>query len=119
MSTIDPIRVDIYYAFRDQHDKIPPGSPFKSTDPINGFHFLSEAYKGTEPHYAERVTVPVLWDKKTKRIVNNCEDDICRMFNDVFNEFAQNKNVDLFPKEIESEHANVASFLHDSVIHGV
>jgi len=63
--------------------------------------------------------VPVLWDKQTKKIVNNSEDDICRMFNDVFNDFAKNKDVDYFPKEIETEHAELCSFLHDTVNNGV
>src|SRR5947208_14767015 len=119
MTIVDPIRDECGWAFRDPSGKIPPGVPFESTDPINRFQFLSEAYKATDPDFDERVTVPVLWDKKTKRIVNNCEDDICRMFNDVFNEFAQNKNVDLLPKEIEGERATLASLLHDNVNNAV
>jgi putative glutathione S-transferase len=117
MTIVDPIRDESGWAFRDP--EIQPGAPFKSTDPINGFQFLSEAYKATDPNYNERVTVPVLWDKQTKKIVNNSEDDICRMFNDVFNDFAKNKDVDFFPKEIEAEHAKLCTFLHDNVNNGV
>ena len=117
MTVVDPIRDERGWAFRDP--KIPPGAPFESTDPVNGFQFLSEAYNATDPDYNERVTVPVLWDKQTKKIVNNCEDDICRMFNDVFNEFARSKDLDFFPKEIETEHAKLSSFLHDNVNNGV
>ena len=119
MTVVDPIRDEKGWAFRDPSDKTPPGAPFESTDPVNGFHFLSEAYKATAQDYDERVTVPVLWDKQTRRIVNNCEDDICRMFNDVFNKFAKNKNVDFFPKEIEAEHAKLSGFLYDNVNNGV
>src|SRR5437773_144306 len=93
MTIVDPIRDEQGWAFRDPSGKILPGAPFESTDPINGFQFLSEAYKATNPDYDERVTVPVLWDKETKTIINNCEDDICRMFNDEFDEFAKNKSV--------------------------
>src|SRR5881396_604030 len=94
MTIVDPIRIDAEgWAFRDPSGKIPPSAPFESTDPANGFHFLREAYKATDPNFAQRVTVPVLWDKVTKKIVNNCEDDICRMFNGVFDEFAKNKNI--------------------------
>jgi putative glutathione S-transferase len=117
MSIVDPIRDEKGWAFRDP--QIPPGAPFESTDPVNGFHFLGEAYKATNPNYTARVTVPVLWDKQTKKIVNNSEDDICRMFNDVFNDFAKNKDVDFFPKKIEAEHAKLCSFLHDNVNNGV
>jgi len=119
MTIVDPIRDEEGWAFRDPSGKIPPGAPFESTDSINGFQFLSEAYKATDPNYDERVTVPVLWDKQTKKIVNNCEDDICRMFNDRFNDFACNKDVDFFPRDIENEHAKLSSFLHDNVNNGV
>jgi putative glutathione S-transferase len=73
MTIVDPIRDERGWAFRD--------GPGHSTDPVNGFKFLSEAYAATDPNFDGRVTVPVLWDKETKKIVNNCEDDICRMFN--------------------------------------
>jgi glutathionyl-hydroquinone reductase len=119
MTIVDPIRDEKGWAFRDPNGKIQPGAPFESTDPINSFQFLSEAYNATDPNYNERVTVPVLWDKQTKKIVNNSEDDICRMFNDLFNGFAKNKDVDFFPEEIEAEHAKLCNFLHDNVNNGV
>jgi putative glutathione S-transferase len=119
MTVVDPIRDENGWAFRDPSGKIQPGAAFESTDPINGFHLLSEAYKATDPNYSARVTVPVLWDNQAKMIVNNSEDDICRMFNTVFNEFVQNKDLDFFPKEIEAEHAKLCSFLHDNVNNGV
>jgi putative glutathione S-transferase len=119
MSIVDPIRDDKGWAFRDPSGKIPPGDAFESTDSINHFKYLSEAYVATDADYKERVTVPVLWDKETKRIVNNCEDDICRMFNDAFNALAQNKDVDFFPKEISAEHDKLSEFIHDNVNNGV
>jgi len=119
MTIVDPIRDEKGWAFRDPSGKIPSSEPFESTDPINGFKFLSEAYKATDPNYAARVTVPVLWDKETKKIVNNCEDDICRIFNDVFNDFAKDKSLNFFPKDIEAEHAKLSGFLHDNVNNGV
>ena len=111
MTIVDPIRDERGWAFRD--------GPGHSTDPVNGFKFLSEAYAATDPNFDGRVTVPVLWDKETKKIVNNCEDDICRMFNDAFNPVAQNKDVDLFPKEIAQEQEELSDFLYDHVNNGV
>src|SRR5205085_4894420 len=119
LTIVDPVRDEKGWAFRDPSGKIPLGVPFESTDPVNSFHYLSEAYAATDPNFDGRVTVPVLWDKVTKKIVNNCEDDICRMFNDVFNDFAKNKEVDLFPKEIEGEHTKLADFLYENVNNGV
>ena len=124
MSVVDPFRDEKGWAFRDP-EKTRPGSPlkdrdnFESTDPINRFRYLSEAYVATEPNYEQRVTVPVLWDKEAKKIINNCEDDICVMFNGVFNEFAVNKDVDLFPKEIEAEHGKLNDFLYENINNGV
>jgi putative glutathione S-transferase len=111
MTTVDPIRDEKGWAFRD--------GPGYSTDPINGFQFLSEAYQATDPNFDGRVTVPVLWDKETRKIVNNCEDDICRMFNNAFEAIARNKNIDFFPKDLESEHAKLADFIYDNVNNGV
>jgi putative glutathione S-transferase len=124
MTVVDPFRDEKGWAFRDP-ERIRPGTPlenldeFESTDPVNAFRYLSEAYKASDPHYDERVTVPVLWDKMTKRIVNNCEDNICPMFNTVFNDFAKNRELDFFPKDIEAEHSKLADFLYDNVNNGV
>ena len=76
MTVVDPVRDERGWAFRD--------GPGHSTDPINGFEFLSEAYLRTDPGYDKRVTVPVLWDKKTARIVNNESSEIIRMLNSAF-----------------------------------
>src|SRR6184192_1521739 len=119
MTIIDPIRDEKGWALRNPSNKWPPGESFEPTDPINGFHYLSEAYAATDPSFDGRVTVPVLWDKQTKKIVNNCEDDICPMFNNVFNDFAKNKEVDLFPKDIEAEHSKLCDFLYDNINNGV
>ena len=122
MTVVDPIRDDRGWAFRnpgsgsagDDTEVIPP-----STDPVNGFHFLSEAYQATDPNFDGRVTVPVLWDKETKRIVNNCEDDICLMFNNSFRALTQHSEVELFPEDIESEQAKLSNYIYDKINNGV
>lgn len=119
MTVVDPIRDDRGWAFRDPSGKIAPDAPFESTDPVNHFQYLSEAYAATDPHYKERVTVPVLWDMEMRKIVNNCEDDICRMFNDAFNAFAQKPEVNFFPKEVAVEHDKLSEFIHDNINNGV
>ncbi|HEY2103215.1 MAG TPA: glutathione S-transferase family protein [Chthoniobacterales bacterium] len=111
MIVVDPIRDERGWAFRD--------GPGYSKDPINGFEFLAEAYELTDPNYQGRVTVPVLWDRETNRIVNNSEDDICRMFNDAFRQFARNKQVDLFPPDLAQEQDALCLFIHDNVNNGV
>ena len=81
MTVVDPIRDERGWAFRQ--------GPGHSLDPINGFQFLSQAYKATDPNYRGRFTVPVLWDTVTKRIVTNSDDDLMRMFNGEFNRFTE------------------------------
>jgi putative glutathione S-transferase len=54
-------------------------------DPLYGFDFMYELYLKAYPKYEGRVTVPVLWDKKTQTIVSNESADIIRMFNSGFN----------------------------------
>jgi putative glutathione S-transferase len=110
MTVVDPIRDERGWAFRD--------GPGYSTDPINGFQFLSQAYSATDPQFDGRVTVPVLWDKQTRRIVNNSEDDICRMFDGFFRKLAT-RSAELFPREIEEEHSSLSSFIYHNVNNGV
>jgi putative glutathione S-transferase len=110
VTVVDPIRDERGWAFRD--------GPGYSLDPVNGFQFLQEAYAATDPEFEGRVTVPVLWDKEARRIVNNSEDDICRMFNGVLGRYGD-ASVDLFPADIEAEHGALAEEIHETVNDGV
>ena len=47
-------------------------------DRVNGFKELREAYFATNPSYEDAVTVPVFWDKATRKIVNNESSEIIR-----------------------------------------
>src|SRR5215468_7210077 len=123
MTVVDPVRDERGWAFRDPDLSFEQAAnlaaSFVSTDPINGFHFLAEAYELTNPNFDGRVTVPVLWDKETRRIVNNCEDDICQMFNDARRSLAKNHRVDLFPREIATEQEKLSDFIYDKINNGV
>jgi len=110
LTVVDPVRDERGWAFRD-------GSGY-SRDSVNGFDFLAQAYRATDPSFEGRATVPVLWDKKTQRIVNNSEDDICRMFDGAFRAFAT-RDAQLFPHEIAHEQAELSQFIHDKVNNGV
>jgi len=110
MTAVDPVRDERGWAFRK-------GEGF-SEDPINGFHFLSEAYTATDPAFDGRVTVPVLWDKQRKRIVNNSEDDIMRMFNSAFNAFTDS-TLDLYPEALRKEIDALYDFIYPNISNGV
>lgn len=110
MTVLDPVRDERGWAFRD--------GPGFTRDPVNNFSFLSQAYLATNPAFKGRWTVPVLWDKETHRIINNSEDDICRMLNNAFNGLAK-ADVDLFPADLEYEHAKLNEFLYENINNGV
>ena len=49
---------------------------------------MYQVYKKASPDYEDKVTVPLLWDKKTEQIVNNESSEIIKMFNKDFDKFA-------------------------------
>ncbi len=110
MTVVDPIRDDKGWAFRE--------GPGCSPDPINGFQFLNDAYLASDPDFSDRVTVPVLWDKKLKQIVNNSEDDILRMFNSAFNCYTDS-DLDFYPKALRSEIDAMNEFIYPNINNGV
>jgi putative glutathione S-transferase len=109
-SVVDPVRDERGWAFRD--------GPGFSKDPVNGFAFLSEAYRTSKPDFHGRWTVPVLWDRQTKRIVNNSEDDICRMFNDEFPTGGPG-TPDLFPSDLTADQHALSQLIYERVNNGV
>lgn len=69
-------------------------------DTVNGAEFLRDIYKLADDRYTGRVTVPVLWDKKKKTIVNNESLDIIQMFDQEFDSVAT-RDVTLFPEGMQ------------------
>ncbi|NEP01900.1 MAG: glutathione S-transferase family protein [Symploca sp. SIO2E9] len=68
-----------------------------------GCRSLPELYELAEPGYSGRCTVPVLWDKQTKTIVNNESAEIIMILNSEFNEFAKNPLLNLYPQELKEK----------------
>ena len=111
LSVVDPIRDDeTGWAFRQGRGHGP--------DPVNGFSYLAEAYRASDPEYSGRVTVPVLWDKAEKHIVNNDDDQIMRMFNDEFAEYS-GSNVDLYPENLRAEIDALNDLIYPAINNGV
>jgi putative glutathione S-transferase len=110
MTVVDPIRDDFGWAFRDGDGH--------TTDPVNEFTYLAEAYRATDPAYHGRVTVPVLWDTEMKRIVSNSDDDIMRMFETEFDPLARH-DVDFYPSEHRAEIERLNELIYQTVNDGV
>jgi len=95
-----------------------PQFPDCSPDKVNGFHYLHQAYTAGDPHYTGKVTVPTLWDKKTRRIVNNESSEIIRMLNSEFDGIVGD-GADFYPKPLRSEIDRLNETIYATVNNGV
>lgn len=84
-----------------------------------GCRTLAELYELAKPGYSGRSTVPVLWDKQTKTIVNNESAEIIVMLNSEFNEFAKHPSLDLYPEELKEKIDWWNEKIYSSVNNGV
>ena len=90
----------VHYHLNEQEGwAFPPDAP----EPLYGLRRLRELYAMADPDYSSRITVPVLWDKRERTIVNNESSEIIRMFNDAFNAFAVHPELDLYPAALRPE----------------
>jgi putative glutathione S-transferase len=87
-------------------------------DPIFGASALSEFYVKARPDFSGRVTVPVLWDRKTGTIVNNESSEIIRMFNSAFDGVGAAEG-DYYPSELRAEIDALNARVYATVNNGV
>ncbi|HLI94841.1 MAG TPA: glutathione S-transferase family protein [Candidatus Baltobacteraceae bacterium] len=111
MTVVDPVRDERGWAFRD--------GPGYSRDPLNDWAFLSEAYFASDPGYRGRVTVPVLWDKSTRTIVSNSDDDVMRMLETEFDAIGDRGALDLYPREHRDEIEALNEWIYETLNNGV
>jgi len=114
------ITVDVVHPFNDSN-----GWSFNSQyegstgDTVNQFQFLKEVYFQSQPNYSGRFTVPVLYDKQNKVIVNNESPEIIIMLNNEFNEFAKHPELDLYPVELREKIEAINTPIFNNVNNGV
>jgi glutathionyl-hydroquinone reductase len=92
--------------------------PECTPDTVNGFRFLHQAYTASEPHYSGKVTVPTLWDKQTRRIVNNESPEIIRMLNSEFRGITGD-DIDFYPASLRVEIDHINQAIYTNVNNGV
>jgi putative glutathione S-transferase len=110
LSVVDPVRDERGWAFRPGRGHGP--------DPVNGFSFLAEAYAASDPGFRGRVTVPVLWDRESGRIVSNESADIVRMLNSAWDEWGD-ASLDLYPPDLRPEIDAINERVYETVNNGV
>ena len=71
-----------------------------------------------DKNYSGRVTVPLLWDKKTSTIVNNESADIIRMFNSEFDHLGA-KEGNYRPTEKQDDIEKMNTFIYENINNGV
>lgn len=96
------------------------GKDFKGAtgDSLYDLKYLYQIYQKDDPKVTSKVTVPVLWDKKTKSIVNNESSEIIRILNSGFGDLAKN-DIDLYPENLRSEIDKINELTYEPINNGV
>ena len=110
LSVVNPVMLEHGWTFED--------GPGVIADPIIDADYMHEIYTHVDPTYSGRVTVPVLYDKKTDIIVNNESSDIIRMMNTAFDEIGATPG-DYYPADLRDEIDDINDYVYDHVNNGV
>jgi putative glutathione S-transferase len=110
ISLVDPINTVEGWAFSGRD---------RAIDMANGAAYLHQVYSMAKRDFSGRVTVPVLWDRKARTIVNNESSEIIRMLNREFDAFAENKLPDMYPEDLRAEIDGWNELIYRTVNNGV
>jgi putative glutathione S-transferase len=89
-------------------------------DRLHGWELMSEAYSASDASFEGRITVPVLWDTRKGRIVNNESSEIIRMFADPDSLGSLGKHkLDLYPQALRAEIDELGERIYNDVNNGV
>jgi putative glutathione S-transferase len=119
ISYLAPYRDERGWAFTGESFADGPGGEY--VDRLHGWAFMSEAYSASDPAFDGRITVPVLWDTQSARIVNNESSDIIRMMSsaDSLGGLGHGADLDLYPERLRAEIDRVNERVYDKVNNGV
>jgi len=87
-------------------------------NPLEGLDYLSQVYTSVDAGYTGRVTVPVLWDKERRTIVNNESSEIIRMLNSAFNDLT-GEHSDYYPEPLRVDINDLNQRVYDNINNGV
>jgi putative glutathione S-transferase len=110
VSVVHWLMLDQGWTFADGPGVIP--------DAVNHAELLREIYTAADPHYTGRVTVPILWDKHGRTIVNNESSEIIRMLNSAFDAVGA-KPGDYYPATLREDIDAINARVYDTVNNGV
>lgn len=116
----DVISVSVVHPLMPADDWVFGGYPGATPDAVNGAKHLSEIYRMADANFDGLVTVPVLWDKQDKTIVNNESSEIIRMLNSAFDDCpGVRTEVDFYPQSLRAEIDAINEPIYHKVNNGV
>lgn len=110
VSVVSPLMAEDGWVFDDSDGAVP--------DNVNGARFLHQIYTRADSKFTGRVTVPVLWDRKTSTIVSNESSEIIRMLNSEFNDLGDS-SLDLYPEALRPEIDDLNDYIYPRINNGV
>jgi len=110
ISVVHPLMLEKGWTFQEGEGVIP--------DSILGSKYMHQVYTTAQKDYTGRVTVPVLWDKKKKTIVNNESSQIIRIFNSAFNNLTGNDD-DYYPENMRDQIDEINDDIYHNINNGV
>ncbi len=110
-SVVNPDMLESGWSFKEDFSGVIPDSVFAKT-------YLKDIYTAVDPHFTGKTTVPILLDKKTKKIVNNESSEIIRIFNTAFNSITGNED-DYYSAKLRGEIDRVNEDVYHHINNGV
>ena len=108
---VHPDMLDMGWSF----EKNFPGT---SGDSLHNKRYVHEIYQLSDKDISTKATVPILWDKKTRTIVNNESAEIIRIMNDAFNDITKNKD-DYYPEKFRDQIDSINDTIYENINNGV
>jgi putative glutathione S-transferase len=114
----DVISVSVVHPLMPEESWVFAEYPGATKDHVNQAHFLYENYRLADPQFNGLVTVPVLWDKKKRTIVNNESSEVIRMLNSAFDDYAKS-DIDYYPDSLRQDIDTINILVYHDVNNGV
>lgn len=111
VDVVDPHRRDQGWEFAPDREKC-------TTDSVFDADYLREVYTAADPSFTGRVTVPVLWDREAKTIVNNESAEIITQLATAFGDLGT-RDVDLYPADQRDDIDAVIEDIYPTINNGV
>ncbi len=111
LSVVHPLMLENGWTFDDNF-------PAATGDGLYQHEYLYQLYLQADPQYTGRVTVPVLWDKKTQTVVSNESAEIIRMFNTASDGMGARAG-DYYPPALREKIDQLNGWIYDTVNNGV